>query len=213
MGRYDWIRDGLKAAYNDRAEERDQGGIEPWKAAERERFLGELRGCGAAALLEVGAGPGRDSLFFREAGLEVTAVDLSPEMVRLCRAKGLKALEMDAARLHFPDGSFDAVYAMNSLLHIPKAELPDVLAEIRRVLKPGGLFYMGVYGGQDTEGIWENDAYVPKRFFAMYPDDAMRRVVKGFFEVAYFGVVEYAGPGRKPHFQSMILRKAATVSP
>ena len=211
MGRFEWIRDRLKAAYNEHAEERDAGEIQPWKAAERERFLQELREAGAATLLEIGAGPGRDSQFFREAGLVVTAVDLSPEMVRLCRAKGLEALEMDAAELHFPDGSFDAVYAMNSLLHIPKAELPDVLAGIRRVLAPDGRFYMGVYGGQDTEGIWENDSYTPKRYFSMYTDDAMRQAVERYFDVGYFGVVDYQGAGRKPHFQSMVLRKPRGV--
>jgi len=217
MERNGEIRERLKTAYNERAAERDAEEIPAWKAAERERFLAALRraeapargGAAAVWLLEIGAGPGRDALFFREAGLDVTAVDLSPEMVRLCRAKGLRALEMDAAELRFPDGSFYAVYAMNSLLHIPKAELPGVLAEIRRVLRPGGLFYMGVYGGIDTEGVWENDPYTPKRFFAMYTDEALRRAAGGGFEVGYFGVVEYAGAGAKPYFQSMLLRKGA----
>jgi len=205
------VRAGLREAYDRHAEERDGGGIQDWKIAERDRFLAALRETKAETLLEIGAGPGRDSLFFAERGLRVTAVDLSPEMVRLCRDKGLDAREMDMAELDFPDGSFDAVYALNCLLHIPKAELGAVLREIRRVLKPGGLFYMGVYGGIDSEGVWEQDVYEPKRFFAMYEDDAMREAVGSVFEVAHFGVVKLAEGGRQPHFQSMFLRKSTNL--
>ena len=132
-------------------------------------------------------------------------------MVRLCREKGLDARQMDMAELDFPDDCFDAVYALNCLLHIPKAELDSVLREIRRVLKPGGMFYMGVYGGVDSEGVWEQDVYEPKRFFAMYEDDDMREAVGRVFEVAYFGTVKMADGGRQPHFQSMILRKSTNL--
>ncbi|HZG58192.1 GTP-binding protein [Paenibacillus sp.] len=206
-----YYRERMRRSYDRYAEERDTDELQGWKTVERDRFLAALRAEGAETLLEVGAGPGRDSVFFREAGLAVTAVDLSPEMVRRCREKGLDALVMDMADLRFPDGSFDAVYALNSLLHIPKAELPDVLAGIRRVLKPGGLFYMGVYGGVDSEGVWEQDEYEPKRFFAMYADEPMRDVVGRAFEIVHFGVVAYAGSGKRPHFQSIILRKSTAV--
>jgi len=204
-------RERMKRSYDRHAEERDTGTLQDWKTIERDRYLAALREAGAGTLLEIGAGPGRDSVFFRDAGLRVTAVDLSSEMVRLCREKGLDAYEMDMADLRFPDASFDAVYALNCLLHISKDELEDVLTGIRRVLKPGGLFYMGVYGGVDSEGVWEKDEYEPKRFFAMYEDDAMREAVERVFEVRYFGVVKLSDTARQPHFQSMILRKADAV--
>ena len=88
-----------------------------------------------------------------------------------CRQKGLKAFERDFLHLGFPPASFDAVYAINCLLHVPKRELPAVLAAIRLVLKPGGLFFLGLWGGVDSEHIWEGDTYEPKRFFSLYTDD------------------------------------------
>jgi len=197
----------LKQAYDKHAEQRDRGGIEPWKARERERFLHRLKGERRASLLEIGAGPGRDSLYFQEQGLDVTSTDLSEEMVRLCREKGLNARVMDFSRLDFPDESFDAVFALNCLLHVPKAELDGVLGEIRRVLKPDGLFFYGVYGGEETEGIWELDTYEPKRFFAMYEDDAIVRIAERQFAVEDFHTVDL-GP-QALHFQSMLLRKKA----
>jgi hypothetical protein len=45
------------------------------------------------------------------------------------------------------------------MLHVRKADLGFVLEEIKNVLNPSGLFFMGVYGGEDSEGIWEDDIY------------------------------------------------------
>src|SRR5690606_27119632 len=106
----------------------------------------------------------------RDQGLDVTCTDLSPEMVALCRAKGLHAHVMDFLHLDFPPASFDAVFALNCLLHVPGADLDRVLTEIHRMLRPSGLFFYGVYGGWSFEGVWPDDQHDPKRFFVFYPD-------------------------------------------
>src|SRR5689334_3996544 len=143
----------LRESYNRNAADRDHYGIEDWKAEERQHFLEQLQQAGKQDLLEIGAGPGRDSKFFQEHELTVTCTDLSPEMVALCRAKGLNAHVMDFLSLDFPAESFDAVYALNCLLHVPKKDLGSVLQTIQGMLKADGLFYMGVYGNADFEGI------------------------------------------------------------
>jgi SAM-dependent methyltransferase len=117
---------------------------------------------------------------------------------------------MDLYDLQFEDAAFDAVHALNCLLHVSKADIGDVLLGIRRVMKPDGLFYMGLYGGNDSEGIWENDWCEPKRFFASYSDDSVRNVVEKFFEVVYFKTVSLEQG--KPHFQSLILRKTGAIN-
>jgi SAM-dependent methyltransferase len=195
----------IKQAYNNHALERDKSDLADWKFQEREQFLNRMRAENCNRLLEIGAGPGRDSLYFQQAGLHVTCIDLSEEMVRLCQDKGLDAHCMDFYHLDFPPGSFDAVYAMNCLLHVPKMQLPGVLDQIIHVLKPGGLFFCGVYGGQDTEGIWEDDVYEPKRFFAMYEDDVLLEILSRKFQVLDFHTVDM-GEGA-PHFQSFTLRR------
>ena len=116
---------------------------------------------GGGRLLEIGAGPGHDSAFFAGHGLQVVATDLSPAMVGFCRSKGLDAHVMDFLHLDFPAGSFDAVYALNCLLHVPNADLPEVLAAIRAVLRPGGWLFLGVYGGNGGEGPSRNDLHEP----------------------------------------------------
>ena len=180
--------------------------MQQWKVTERAEFLSLLQQEGRTSFLEIGSGPGRDGKFFQDVDLRVTCIDLSPEMVRLCRRKGLTARVMDATEMDFPDSSFEAVYALNSLLHLSKTELPDVLRKIDAVLTPTGLFYMGVYGGFEHEGVWEEDDYQPKRFFSFFTDDHLKQVVSEVFDVLSFKKV--ALPGRdNHHFQSLVLRK------
>jgi 2-polyprenyl-3-methyl-5-hydroxy-6-metoxy-1,4-benzoquinol methylase len=195
----------LKQAYNNHAHDRDKMEMADWKFQEREQFLNRLKTENCHNILEIGAGPGRDSLYFQQSGLQVTCIDLSEEMVKLCREKGLNAHCMDFYHLDFSPTSFDAVYAMNCLLHVPKPQLTDVLAQIFHVLKPEGLFFCGVYGGQNTEGIWEADTYEPKRFFAMYEDEVLLEILGKKFQVIDFHTVDL-GKGT-PHFQSFTLRK------
>jgi SAM-dependent methyltransferase len=140
----------------------------------------------------------------------VTCIDLSPEMVRLCRQKGLNAQVMDVIDLDFSDHSFDAVYALNSLLHVPKNELPTVLQNIRRVLHPNGLFFMGVYGGHDFEGSLENDSYEPKRFFSFHSDEKLKQVVTETFTLLSFKQIN--SRDGELHFQSLILRNPTTTA-
>jgi len=197
----------LRQAYDRQAKNRDRREIQSWKLVERGNFLTLLQQEQKQTLLELGAGTGIDGRFFQEEGLSVICTDFSPEMVRLCRAKGLAACRMDFAHLAFRDDHFDAAYALNCLLHLPKPELPGVLQEIRRVLKPGGLFFMGVYGGTDHEGVWEDDAYEPKRFFSFYTDEHIQEVVSRVFTVHTFKRIEIGDEKSDLHFQFLILRK------
>lgn len=198
------IKSVLRQAYDNHADLRDSSELEDWKAEERDKVLETFRLNDVRSVLEIGAGPGRDSLFFQERGFDITAVDLSEEMVRLCTQKGLYARVMDFYHLDFADRCFDAVYAMNCLLHVPKAQLPVVLAEIKRILKPNAIFYLGLYGGISTDGIWMQDAYEPKRYFAMYPDLEIQEIIKPYFKIEGFHTRDM-GEGN-PHFQAMLLR-------
>ncbi|GAP12530.1 methylase [Longilinea arvoryzae] len=200
------LRNALREFYDKTALDREAGTVADWKIEVRANFLTLLQKEQKRTLLEVGAGVGRDSLFFRENGLEVACIDLSPAMVALCRQKGLDAQVMDVAGLDFPDESFDAIYSMNSLLHLPKTEFPGALAQIRRVLKPGGLFFLGVYGGDDHEGIREEDYAEPKRFFSSFSDEHIQREAARVFDILSFRAID-CDCGASLHFQALILKK------
>ncbi|WP_010172551.1 class I SAM-dependent methyltransferase [Bacillus coahuilensis] len=86
-------------------------------------------------LLEIGAGTGKDSLYFKEQGLTTFSTDISSEMIKLCRDKGLNAAVMSFYNLDFPNHHFDSIWSLNCLLHVPKEDIRGVLNEIKRVFK------------------------------------------------------------------------------
>jgi len=203
---YKEIIQSLRASYSGQnATNRDKSPIQEWKLIERQHFLDLLLKEGKETLLEVGAGTGKDSKIFQEHGLQVTCTDLSPAMIELCRQKGLNAYEMDFLNLSFPDASFDALYALNCLLHLPSQNLPEALESLQRVLRPGGLFYLGIYGGEDWEGIVSDDSHEPKRFFSYHSDEYMKDITQRFFELVYFKHIDLEN--FDGHFQAFILRK------
>ncbi|MBX3011286.1 MAG: class I SAM-dependent methyltransferase [Caldilineaceae bacterium] len=197
----------LRTAYDRMIEEREGKTLHPWKQAERARFLTMLQAEGKQTLLEIGMGTGRDSLFFQQQGLTVTGTDLSPAMVAHCRQKGLNAQVVDFASLDqcFAPNSFEGIYAINCLLHVPKALLPTILTKIRTLLRPNGLFYWGQYGGIDQEGVWAGDHYEPKRFFARYTDEQFRALAASLFTTEAFSVVPHGGG--EGYFHAATLRK------
>lgn len=202
--RYTEVLGPLREAYDGRAAWRDAQAKEAWKLAERQAFRDRL--APGARLLEVGAGTGQDSAYFLEHGFAVVAADLSPVMVEHCRAKGIEAYVMDFLHLDFAAASFDAVFAMNCLLHVPNRDLPAILVAIRDLLRPGGLFFVGVYGGEESsEGPAEDDAHVPPRFFSRRTDEQLLGFATAVFDVVGFHTVD---TGRGHRFQSLTLRRS-----
>lgn len=133
------------------------------------QFAAEL-GPGAR-VVDVGCGPGRDTVLLREVGLEVTGLDLSMGMLRVNGTPGVVQADMRALPLH--DGSVAGVWCQAAFLHIPKSEAATVLGEFVRVIRPGGLLYLSVQDG-DGEG-WEPVDYAPehRRWFVGYREDEL----------------------------------------
>ncbi len=203
-GRYEEISRQLQSTYDRAVERRAATPLEPWKIPERAAFLELLAREGRRSLLEIGAGTGLHGRFFADAGLDVVCTDLSAAMVAHCRAQGLVAFQHDF--LHLDLGrQFDAAFAMNCLLHVPREDLPAVLSSIRSTLVPGGLFYLGQYGGIDHEGAFADDTYEPPRYFSLLTDEDLFAVARTHFEIESFRAVEIPSDDGD-HFQSLVLR-------
>ena len=198
--------ESLRIAYEQKVAERESSETQPWKVEVRRKFLELLHEEGKRSLLEVGAGTGVHSLFFKNAGLEVVATDLSNAMVDACRAKGLEAWQMDFLSLNF-EKDFDAIFALNCFLHVAPGDLIRVLTAMRRVLKPNGLLFWGQYGGVAHCGELKYDHYQPKRFFSMLTDETLKAVGASIFQHVAF---EAVGVSRdwEQHFQSSVWRRS-----
>lgn len=105
-----------------------------------------LKARGAAAALDLGCGVGRHALFLAEAGFAVEAIDGSPvgivEAGKSAAALGLSVnlREAPADALPFADGAFDYVLSWNVIYHGNQGDVGRRLAEIWRVLRPGGRY-------------------------------------------------------------------------
>lgn len=97
-----------------------------------------------ASLLDLGCGAGMLALLRRKE-VTLTGVDLSEECARAARRNGYDltcAARLDA--LPFPDATFDYVVSLDVLGHVAFEEKDGVIAEIRRVLRPGGVTMHGI---------------------------------------------------------------------
>jgi len=169
----------LRAAYDFDAPRRDNNVFDGWRADIVDEFLARLEP--GATVLELGAGAGQAAAHAAAQGFEVTAMDLSPANVDLARARGVNAVVGDFADPDFFIGEFDGVFAMNSLLHVPKHLFQQALAAVHRSLKQGGIAVIVVFGGVDFEGTLEDEWTVPPRFFSFYSDESFEQLpIPGF---------------------------------
>ena len=196
--------DTLVKTYEKYVHERASHSSDEFKVQERSEFLKFLKTEGRETLLEIGCGSGQDAQFFQDQGFRVLAVDNTPSMVKLTAEKGVRAQVLDCYDLDQIDERFDAVYTLNCLLHIPKQDIDRVLRLISKSLNDSGLMYLGIWGDQNFEGIWEHDRYEPKRFFSFWKVEALLEVLQRFFRLEYYRRLE---PHEGRIFNSLIVRK------
>jgi SAM-dependent methyltransferase len=105
-------------------------------------------------ILDLGCGSGRDSKFFSNQFYDVVAIDASAKMVEATRS----IVDADVLQLRFDEmdfaDEFDGIWACASLLHIPEAELKNILEKCLQALRPpGSMFVSFKYGStQRTKG-------------------------------------------------------------
>ncbi|MGK3206709.1 class I SAM-dependent methyltransferase [Amycolatopsis sp. MEPSY49] len=153
----------------------------------RLRFLAELtdRLDDGAEVLDLGCGAGVPCTKLLAERHDVLGVDLSTAQLDLARRNVPDARfeKADMAAVSFPDGSFDAVTAFYSVLHVPREEQGALFTRIARWLRPGGWF-LAALGCSEMNGI-EDDWLGTPMFFSSHAPDGNRSLL----EVAGFTLV------------------------
>ncbi len=133
-----------------------------------ERALAAFAACAppGSLVLDAGSGPGRDCAYLAGLGLRPVALDLSRGMLLEGRRRGLSApaIQADLRWLPFADGSFAAVWASASLLHLPRPHLTPALRELSRIMRRGCL-YLALKEGEGE--AWRDGPGGP-RFFRYF---------------------------------------------
>lgn len=105
--------------------------------------LGDAPGETTRRFLDAGCGSGRNLVELDRRGRGV-GVDLSAEALRLGRERGVRAVRGALERLPFPDASFDAVTSFDVIYHRWVEDDAAAVAEMGRLLRPGGLLLVRV---------------------------------------------------------------------
>lgn len=183
------VEEALAAYYDLEGDERLHRPIEPDRLAARSSFLVALAAHGAGRrVLEIGCGPGRDALEFVAAGHHLVGVDLSLGHLRLCAATGALVARATVRALPFPDRCFDAVWTMSTLMHVPDAAIDGALDELARVIRPGGMAAIGVWGGPDVEAslAHPDNPDRPARQFSRRSNERWQRMLERRGDVEEF---------------------------
>jgi cyclopropane fatty-acyl-phospholipid synthase-like methyltransferase len=147
---------------------------DPWA-----RFVDELsaRLPAGARVLDLGCGNGA-KIARLATRFEVVGVDLSERQLSLARANVPEAtfVHGDLAELDFTPGSFEAITALYSLVHVPREDHQALFERIGRWLEPGGLFLTSLshVGGEDRTDEWLG----VEMFFSGFDADTNRRLVR-----------------------------------
>lgn len=192
----------LISHYNAKAERRSEEEWE-WKKTELEWFVGYLNRYQCQSVLDLGCGTGNEMILLTQSGFQVTGIDLSPEHIKTCESRGLNAKVMDFYQIDFPDQTFDAIFAMSSLLHVPKQNLHIVINEMYRCLKDNQICYIGVFKGFH-DGVMPS---MENKYIAMYQTQEFADLISPAFEVLEERSFR---PNRLSRYLSLVVRKISS---
>lgn len=202
----DRISADLAAYYDDEAEARVERPIDPERITRRVRFVDRCHVEGVGSVLDVGMGPGRDAMAFRSTGLQAVGLDRAHESARLALRDGVPAMQGSLYDLPVRTGSFDALWTMSTLVHVPDSRFDEALGELFRAVRCGGLIAIGMWGGRDHEGVIDSDSDRPDRFFSLRTHERARRMLEAHGDVMAFDT--WGGSGSHGwEYQFAVLRR------
>jgi len=148
-------------------------------------------------LIDLGCGNGRDSIFFAQNGINVTAVDMSESGVEdVRRGSGdlpLTAVQDDFVKSKVLFGTgYDYCYSRWTIHAIDDSQQSELLENVWAALKDGGLFFIETRTtGDDIFGIGEKAgplAYIHENHYRRFiePDDLARQLKDQGYELLYF---------------------------
>jgi cyclopropane fatty-acyl-phospholipid synthase-like methyltransferase len=173
-----------------------------------EELAGEL--APGAPVLDLGCGAGVPVNRWLARRFAVTGVDVSARQLDLARrhVPAANFVKADMTGLSFEPESFDAVVAFHSIIHVPRAEHPALLAKIQRWLRPGGAFLatwaLGAWEGEDED--WEGWG-APMRWSHYDGETSLALLRDVGFEVERAEVRTTSGPGGDESWLWVLTRK------
>jgi len=163
----------------------------------------------ASLVLDLGCGPGRETVELQAAGSRVIGLDVTDAFLRIARTRypSLGYIRGDALHLPFGAESFNGVWAAASLLHLTVDEVGSALSEMTRVLRPGGILYCSMQIGSSAGMVapTEHETVQAERYYTFYEPDGWR----GQLEDAGFEILSFEAFEFPPHIAATSCNRGA----
>ena len=185
----------LTAYYDAEALAGVRGTVDAMRLGIRTRFADLLRREGRHRLVDIGAGPGTDTVAFHHDGVDAVGVDLSPANVVTMCERGAMGAAGSLYALPFPDAVFDALWTMSTFVHVPHDRFDEAMGELVRVVAPGAPLAIGTWGGHDFEGVPEFGDLRPYRFFSLATHARWRTMLERNGTLEHFETFPPSQPG------------------
>lgn len=141
----------------------------------------------AGKICDLGCGPGQIAGYLFQSGANVCGVDLSTEMIKQARLNNpqIDFQTGDMLRLdRIADDSFGGIAAFYSIVNIPSVSIPQVFAEMRRILKPRGVLLISFHIGREIVHLDEMlDEKVSLDFFQYETAEIVKFLTAAGFEI------------------------------
>ena len=166
-----------------------------------EKFLKYIPKQGA--ILDLGCGSGRDSLYFLNNGFDVTSMDASIEMVKLSsKLINQKTIHRKIEDIDFKD-KFDGIWACASLLHINKNATVDVYNKLLSALKIEGILYASYKYGINT-------MVKEERYFNNYDENSfseMMKNIQSLEQIEFWTTLDLRQEGNNQKWLNILLKR------
>jgi SAM-dependent methyltransferase len=152
-------------------------------------------------ILDFGCGPGRDLMAFKTLGHEAIGLDATPAFVEMAKQiTGCDVWQQNFLNLNLPAQHFDGVFANASLLHVPEANMEQVLRDLFNCLVVGGAIVMSLARG-------EGEGFAPRSTGERYTSFWEYETIVPYVEKAGFTIAHhyYRPPGLPKHEQSWVV--------
>ena len=171
------------------------------------------RTAGGGPVLDAGCGPGRVTRYLADRGVRAFGIDLSPEMVRIAAdlhpELSFATASIDA--LPVATGSLAGVLAWYSVIHTAPAELPVVVGELLRVLRPGGWLLVAGQSGSGTRHLASGYGHAVDLTAHLYTAEHLAELADRLGAVVHVRLTR--GPERtERHAQAFVLAQRAAAA-
>jgi SAM-dependent methyltransferase len=139
-----------------------------------DRFAAQVHGLGPVC--DLGCGPGQVARYLHGRGVPIIGLDLSSEMLDQARRlyPDIEFRQGNMLSLEIEDGTWAGIVSFYSIIHLSRSELGAALAEVKRVLRPGGLLLLAFHVGDEPIHLdeWWGQEVTPDFHFFRFEEVA-----------------------------------------